>query len=924
MSRILTISLALVTVLTSAIPTQERPYTEETPESKTLDKDQEAWLLAQELLTGKSIVVRVYPDWKKDTHDYKLVAVPLNGLDVEFAAIKSAFEQPPMAALKAASPPNSAVIVVMGADQSDEVVKDVLGEYVFAEPYREQPAKPASKPPSAGFSIWPQHFDFRYKWFLFKDAIGNPIPNAAVEIMIARGSNPWKAELFVYIAQAKLGEKGLLLALKSTSCWRNFRFMVSHPDYGPTAKPAGVPFNAEPEDNVMPVVVSSFPMDKWCVFKDALGNPIPNATVEIYEGRSWDSQKQVLRTKVKLDQSGRLEPPTSDILLQHCHFLVSHPNYGTAIVEPGHRRPDELLTSCTVPLVRIGTKADERSIWGIVVDPNGNPVGRAILSCCNVHFPGGGKIDLNWGWEAGWPKCAKVITDPNGRFAMYLPIEATDYKLIPLGAEYGVGIDAPKELGLDPYGGLVPSGQETTITMAPLNPKPEKPTFVFEDEFGQVTEPNMLKKIRIKLVQDDGHWRGFGYDTLVNEEKVHKGTYYATVNWNGKHYEFEPVEVTEETPQTIIFRPKEITAADIIYKGRVINAITSQPIADAIVLRRLPYNIDTSKFKEEQIEAIFNIGPEIVNEISVIEFLQQIQDISKITRTDATGWFQIVLESLNINEYDSLIAVKKDFLGAEQQLKYPVQENGVDTVSPQFKAEPLKEEVFQTDEFGYVVLPPMRLIPAGSVIIDPNIPNPNFSERTKPTLRFQWYPSPDNEPSWLKALSGTPRDNRGASIFYTYKLYANRIQTIYVPAAVELKLKIFETRASALAPAVFSGIKLEQGQVLNLGRIDFQPTLKVAVKVVDSKGKCVEGITVRHLNEHGHYLGRKAVTGEDGVALFYVPPNSKGKFLVARDDRETSFGPKQDTSYQVAGYEEEGKVFILQLTDEMLEYLFNR
>jgi hypothetical protein len=103
--------------------------------------------------------------------------------------------------------------------------------------------------------------------------------------------------------------------------------------------------------------------DKWCVFKDALGEPIPEATVEIFDTPTWKHERPRCIATVKLDEKGRLRPPASDPRLERCCFVVSHPDYGTALVEPrATMAAGDLLTSCTVPLVRIGARADKRSI----------------------------------------------------------------------------------------------------------------------------------------------------------------------------------------------------------------------------------------------------------------------------------------------------------------------------------------------------------------------------------------------------------------------------------------------------------------------------------------------------------------------------------------------------------------------------------
>ena len=207
--------------------------------------------------------------------------------------------------------------------------------------------------------------------------------------------------------------------------------MLFHPDY--CSSPVKTWPHIRVDKGVWANFVPVLPPEKWCVFKDALGEPIPEATVEIFEGSNWEKRKADSIGKIKLDEKGRLRPPESNPRLQLCCFIVSHPDYGTALVErKQYMGPQEPLSSCTVPLVRIGTKADERSIWGTVVDPNGNPVRGALIHCYGLGTLGGGHISV---LSKPPYQPLRTITDKQGQFALYLPIEKDSDKhgsLVPL------------------------------------------------------------------------------------------------------------------------------------------------------------------------------------------------------------------------------------------------------------------------------------------------------------------------------------------------------------------------------------------------------------------------------------------------------------------------------------------------------------
>ncbi|HUT45862.1 MAG TPA: hypothetical protein VMX36_06220, partial [Sedimentisphaerales bacterium] len=140
---------------------------EETGEFLREDKENQARELAQEVLAGRKVCVRVYNDWKKAPRAYKLVTVELAGLSFQCDSVIKAFG--PMS--------ESAVIVVAGQDQSDEAIAAVIDNFVYAELYAEKKG--------GNFYIWPERYsDSKYAWWIFQDADLDPIPNAQVDIFI--------------------------------------------------------------------------------------------------------------------------------------------------------------------------------------------------------------------------------------------------------------------------------------------------------------------------------------------------------------------------------------------------------------------------------------------------------------------------------------------------------------------------------------------------------------------------------------------------------------------------------------------------------------------------------------------------------------------------------------------------------------------
>jgi hypothetical protein len=284
-----------------------------------------------------------------------------------------------------------------------------------------------------------------------------------------------------------------------------------------------------------------------------------------------------------------------------------------------------------------------------------------------------------------------------------------------------------------------------------------------------------------------------------------------------------------------------------------------------------------------------------------------------MTRTDDNGDFQIALPKKEDGFPGELIAAQKDYLGAQQLLKYmtPIDKDS---------SERVRFREFEPDEDGYVKLPAMKLFPAGTIIIEPNIPGYNPMEKYE--IRFQRNISPDDKTPWLKEFRATPGKSRGGSVFYKSKLLPNHIQSVYIAAGVEQTIKIFRRRETQWAPVVIPGVKLRQGEILDLGRINFEPNFKVAVKVIDSSSEPVEGVAVSGVDENGLFLGQKAITNANGIVMLYVPPHSKGRFVVTYFDKSTRTNIQEGTSYETAGEEDAGKQFTLQISDEMLYQFF--
>jgi len=133
----------------------------------------EAQKLAQKVLAGRSCVVRVYKDSTADPCSFELVSVRLDGLSVGASMIKSAFP----------AVTESSFIAILGQEQTDAAVSAVMRDFFVAGAFKE----------TASFSIWPPLLkDPGERWWSFVDALGEPIPEAEVDVRVLdTGNKRW-------------------------------------------------------------------------------------------------------------------------------------------------------------------------------------------------------------------------------------------------------------------------------------------------------------------------------------------------------------------------------------------------------------------------------------------------------------------------------------------------------------------------------------------------------------------------------------------------------------------------------------------------------------------------------------------------------------------------------------------------------------
>jgi hypothetical protein len=405
-------------------------------------------------------------------------------------------------------------------------------------------------------------------------------------------------------------------------------------------------------------------------------------------------------------------------------------------------------------------------------------------------------------------------------------------------------------------------------------------TFSFEGSKGIITSTAKLNSVLCRIERNGKRVRQFPYRRYKKGGYFPLGTYKAWKiaygsSWT-KGVEFAPIEVTEDSPEHLVFKLKY---KRILYSGRVVNAITGEPMNGAFVMAGGGRNL--AWITQEHWKELHKLptNPSLSNEA-----LRPIKDTSPfkpglIVRTGPDGRFEIT------SRPDALIFYFVAF-----------EENYLSTELGHSGFPPLKD--------GQVEFPPMPLFPAAKIMIEPYVgcsnvwlgfiaePNENSS---RATTFFNMYGGYSSGPEvYRPSLKGQVR------------------QPYHVPAGVRFKMKFsIPYEEKWCIPDIPQTINLKQGETLDLGRFVFDPALKIFLKVIDSAGKPVVGVPiVRWFDDISHNI-RALETDSSGKAAFYVEPNLEVKFTIYRDQK--SWKILKTVTCEVGGREDEGKEFTVKL-----------
>jgi len=611
------------------------------------------------------------------------------------------------------------------------------------------------------------------------------------------------------------------------------------------------------------------------VFLDALGDPIGQATVEVFLRTNYSPEgPRGLIMKSRLNEVGALQLAPNRRQAGRINFTLIHPDYGIAIGDYYSHRSPEVVH---IPLVKRGTEAYARSIRGIVVDSNNVAIPDAFVKCSNIRTLGEGLISSRGGEEY------KALTNEQGEFFFYLP-NNQGRKLIPPKSVYHVRIEAPGELDLMPYQGTIGIGETATIV---LEQGQHLHTFAFDDGTGLITEAEKLKRIHILITRPNRSRISLGYGRWKDGGIFPLGTYKAMMGTDEGEVEFLPMEVTEQSPDELVFTFPEAT----VYYGRVIHGLTEEPMPGAFVIGMWSSsNGNLSHITPEQWENLHDLPSDPCVDDEAIKPIREIYGFNKVVRTDEDGRFEMTYEQGE--DVYGFIAFEEDFLGIRH-----------------------RKHALEPDENRMVRVPTFRLFPAAKVIVETKVAEKHVS------IMPQWVIDKENSPSRVKDFLNID-DDRETHFTYRKWLEENQVESFYVPAGINLKIRLGAPYDRQWCPiTIDETINLRQGEVYDLGTHEFQPALVISIRVLNSSNQPVEGVPV-HLVVGGIHWGVVHITDVNGITEFHTPPHSSAELGVH------CFGEgvrlKETIFCEIGGEEDMNRQFELTLSDELLYHLFKK
>jgi hypothetical protein len=393
--------------------------------------------------------------------------------------------------------------------------------------------------------------------------------------------------------------------------------------------------------------------------------------------------------------------------------------------------------------------------------------------------------------------------------------------------------------------------QMPTIKMLRLD-RNHHPRVVFEDENGRTIDERKLSSVVIKAQSESAN-RDLSLD-MLNRSLI-SAVYSVKARLGDRYCDFEPVDLTKETPEIVVFKLRQARPSSVTYTGRVVNGTTGAPIWGAIVINNwlaMGMTGDASQIEPTQWDALKKIGSNPGSDDPVFLPFKNVSgealcgfSTHKCAVTDQEGRFSFT--TVNDSSGNLLIREKGSITVQPESTFIMVMANGYLSVQQLLGMNPAGSQ-FKMDPNGAMILPALRMPPAAKIRFHAIVP-PDSGSNTSGILgmHLQWNLAAKDAKKWFPEMQPGRESNGGAAIVATPHWQVNADQTAYIPAGVKLTLSLIvpkptidmlipNTSSSPKEPLVVMAsaetgtLKLKQGEEKTLGRIRLkQPSTKPSI-----------------------------------------------------------------------------------------------
>jgi len=579
-------------------------------------------------------------------------------------------------------------------------------------------------------------------------------------------------------------------------------------------------------------------------------------------------------------------------------FRISHPDYETVAMIQVRRDKFNRDQEVTVyaPMLVPGSELEKRGIWGVVVDEYGEAVEGAVIRIGNI-IPHGGK-SMRCTVAGQRPG---VLTDSEGRFLFYPKVreglEAMG-TIVPEKSQYYVRAEVPENSDLLEFRGRIPNG-EASIIQLKRSDKKHFHSFVFEDENGLIKDVRRLRDIDIAIDRNGKRIEYLRYQEWRDGGVFPLGVYTAKGRPSGKaYYNFLPVEVTEDSVEELVFKA---VAGEKKYYGRAIDGVTSEPMEGVFILDVTGSGFEPGDIEKDSWDVLHALPGTDPNGRKAKHRARQLVEqyrLGRMVRTDSEGYFEMIRPAKTY--------VRKFLILEEEYLPVYVE-----------------KDLFVKGDDSNIGLPVTRMFPSAKIIMDPRA---DTEGGRSPRTRFfpRWIVDINCNESWTEDLVAGCIDDYKEGIYRDYDFNLNRgPQSCYVPAGVAFDLRFrpwsHRYRHDNIWSSMTVGrdLKLEQGEVLDLGRVEIERGFTLFAEVQDSMGAAVEGLPVKACDQYGEVVSN---TDDNGVAMFTVARDSKGEFVVEFKPEEGQAGLhlREAVPYEIRGVEDANSVYEFSVSERIV------